>query len=100
MRWSNDKYISNLHRVINVSGVERYSIPVLSSGNPNYVVKCLPNCKKEDEEPKWPPITIERAILAGYSDSCWSAERFKRDAAAKAASEGPLMPQPKEVAVV
>jgi isopenicillin N synthase-like dioxygenase len=88
MRWSNDKYISNLHRVINVSGEERYSIPVFFSGNPDYVVECLPNCAKEGEEPKWPPITVEQAIKNGYADSYGRAERFKRDAEEKARSEG------------
>lgn len=87
MRWSNDKYISNLHRVINVSGQERYSIPVFFSGNPDYVVDCLPNCKKEGEEPKWPPITVEQAILDGYADSYGRAERYKKEIAARAKEE-------------
>lgn len=100
MRWSNDKYISNLHRVINVSGAERYSIPVFFSGNPDYVVKCLPNCVKEGEQPKWPPITVEQAIKEGYSDSYGRAERFKKDAEAKAKSEGMPKTSMEEVAVV
>lgn len=83
MRWSNDRYISNLHRVINVSGEERYSIPVFFSGNPDFVVECLPNCRKEGEEAKYPPITVEQAVLGGYADSYGRAERFKKEAAAK-----------------
>lgn len=79
MRWSNDKYISNLHRVINISGEERYSIPVFFSGNPDYEVKCLPNCVKAGEAPKWPPITVEQAIKNGYIDSYGRAERFKKE---------------------
>ncbi|KAI8940496.1 hypothetical protein NX059_004176 [Plenodomus lindquistii] len=79
MRWSNDRYISNLHRVINLSGEERYSIPVFFSGNPNYVVKCLPNCKIEGEVEKWKPITVEAAIKEGYSDSYGRAERWKKE---------------------
>ncbi|KAF2442348.1 Clavaminate synthase-like protein [Karstenula rhodostoma CBS 690.94] len=83
MRWSNDKYISNTHRVINQSGEERYSIPVFFSGNPDFVVECLPNCRAEGEEAKYAPITVEQAVLGGYADSYGRAERFKKDAAAK-----------------
>jgi isopenicillin N synthase-like dioxygenase len=83
MRWSNDKYISNLHRVINVSGEERYSIPVFFSGNPDFVVECLPNCKKEGEEAKYKPITVEQAVLGGYADSYGRAEKYKKDEAKK-----------------
>lgn len=32
-RWTNEKFKSNVHRVINKSGKERYSIPVFVSGN-------------------------------------------------------------------
>jgi isopenicillin N synthase-like dioxygenase len=83
MRWSNDKYISNLHRVINVSGQERYSIPVFFSGNPDFVVECLPNCRKEGEEAKYKPITVEQAVLGGYADSYGRAEKYKKDEAEK-----------------
>lgn len=78
MRWSNDRYVSNLHRVINVSGQERYSIPVFFSGNPDYVVGCLPNCRKEGEEERWREITVEEAILEGYRESYGRAEVWKK----------------------
>ncbi|KAF2786688.1 Clavaminate synthase-like protein [Melanomma pulvis-pyrius CBS 109.77] len=83
MRWSNDRYVSNLHRVINVSGDERYSIPVFFSGNPDYVVRCLPNCARDGEPEKYPPITVEQAVLGGYADSYGRAEKWKRDEADK-----------------
>lgn len=95
MRWSNDKYISNTHRVINQSGKERYSIPVFFSGNPDFVVECLPNCRAEGEEAKYGPITVEQAVLGGYADSYGRAEKFKKDAAAKAGA----VTTAKEVAV-
>lgn len=97
MRWSNDKYISNLHRVINMSGEERYSIPVFFSGNPDFVVECLPNCRKEGEEAKYSPITVEQAVLGGYADSYGRAEKFKKDAANKEKVE--VAPAVKEVQV-
>jgi isopenicillin N synthase-like dioxygenase len=88
MRWSNGKYGSNLHRVTNVSGAERYSIPVFFEGTPDHVVECLPNCVKEGETPKWPPITVEEANLEGYRESYGRAERFMKDAEGKAESDG------------
>ncbi|RVX66122.1 hypothetical protein B0A52_10056 [Exophiala mesophila] len=77
MRWSNDKYISNLHRVINKSGKERYSIPFFYSGNPDYVIECLPNCRKEGEPAKYPPITVEGAVGGSYKQSYGAATAFK-----------------------
>jgi hypothetical protein len=44
----------------------------------------LPNCRAEGEEAKYDPITVEQAVLNGYADSYGRAERFKKDAAAKA----------------
>ncbi|KAL3426089.1 2og-fe oxygenase [Phlyctema vagabunda] len=78
MRWSNDKYISNLHRVINKSGKERYSIPFFYSGNPDYVIDCLPNCRREGEPAKYPPITVEGAVGGSYKESYGRAEAFKK----------------------
>lgn len=77
MRWSNDRYISNLHRVINRSGKERYSIPVFFSGNPDYVIDCLPNCKPDGEQAKYPPITVEDAVGGSYRESYGRAEKYK-----------------------
>jgi len=80
MRWSNDKYISNLHRVINKSGKERYSVPFFYSGNPNYMIECLPNCRKAGESAKYEPITVEAAVKGAYLKSYGAAETFKKSA--------------------
>ncbi|KAF2416540.1 Clavaminate synthase-like protein [Tothia fuscella] len=78
MRWSNDKYISNLHRVINKSGKERYSIPFFYSGNPDYIIDCLPNCRDAGEAAKYEPITVEQAVRGAYIRSYGAAESFKK----------------------
>ncbi|KAJ5911300.1 uncharacterized protein N7473_000603 [Penicillium subrubescens] len=39
LRMANDKYKSNIHRVINKSGQEKYSIPFFFSGNPDYLLR-------------------------------------------------------------
>lgn len=84
MRWSNDRYISNVHRVINKSGKERYSVPFFFSGNPDYVIECLPNCRKEGEPAKYPPISVMDCVGGSYKASYGAAAAFKQTAVPKA----------------
>ena len=77
-RWSNEKYKSNIHRVINKSGKERYSIPFFISGNPDYVVKCIPTCRAPGDEAKYPPITVEEAVSSSYAESYGRAQKFNQ----------------------
>lgn len=74
---SNDRYISNLHRVINKSGKERYSVPFFYSGNPDYQIDCLPNCREEGASAKYPPITVMECVGQSYRDSYGKATAFK-----------------------
>ncbi|KAF7587728.1 hypothetical protein BBP40_006835 [Aspergillus hancockii] len=68
MRWTNDRYLSTLHRVINKSGKERYSIPFFFSGNPDYTIKCLPSCEGAAGA-KYPPITVSEWMAGRYADT-------------------------------
>jgi len=65
-RWTNDRYRSTLHRVVNISGRERYSVPFFYSGNPDHEVRCIPSCLGPGEAPKYPPVTVEQHILEMY----------------------------------
>lgn len=77
MRWSNDRYKSNLHRVINKSGKERYSIPFFYSGNPDFKIDCLPGCEdivtvgsgKQVKGCKYEPVTVQEWIRARHANT-------------------------------
>ncbi|RAK80868.1 isopenicillin N synthase family dioxygenase [Aspergillus fijiensis CBS 313.89] len=77
MRWTNDRYLSNLHRVINRSGEERYSAPFFFSGNPDFLVECIPSCKGETEAAKYPPITVQEWMLARYADTYGNSQQVE-----------------------
>jgi isopenicillin N synthase-like dioxygenase len=69
MRWSNDTYVSNLHRVINKSGKERFSVPFFYSGNPDFVIDCLPGCEGVAGRSKYAPIRCEDWILGRHTNT-------------------------------
>lgn len=66
-RWTNDRYRSTLHRVVNRSGRERYSVPFFFSGAPDYPIASLPSCLAPGETPRYPPTTVEAHLKACYA---------------------------------
>ncbi|MCC5958047.1 MAG: isopenicillin N synthase family oxygenase [Rhodobacteraceae bacterium] len=66
-RWTNDRYRSTLHRVVNLSGRERYSVPFFFSGNPDEPVTCLPGCASESDPPRYAPTTVEGHLREMYA---------------------------------
>lgn len=76
MRWTNDRYKSNLHRVINKSGKERYSVPFFFTGKPGFIVKCLPGCAEDGEE-KYSPISTTDYVQSKYVESYGKATKYK-----------------------
>ncbi len=65
-RWTNDRYRSTIHRVVNASGRERYSVPFFYTGNYAHKVECIPTCLGPGEKPKYPPITVEAHMREMY----------------------------------
>lgn len=65
-RWTNGRYRSTLHRVVNASGRERYSVPFFYSGNPDHLVECIETCVAPGESAKYPPITVEAHLQSMY----------------------------------
>ncbi len=66
-RWTNDRYCSTLHRVVNRSGKERYSIPYFYSGNPDHEVRCIDTCLEPGETPKYPAVRVQDHLRAMYA---------------------------------
>jgi isopenicillin N synthase-like dioxygenase len=69
MRWTNDVYVSNAHRVVNRSGRERYSIAYFGDPNAEALVAAVPSVLAPDEEPKYPPIKFADYLKLRYEET-------------------------------
>ncbi len=57
-RWTNGRFLSTPHRAFNVSEQARYAIPYFFHPNAETMIECLPTCRVEGEEPRFPPMTM------------------------------------------
>jgi isopenicillin N synthase-like dioxygenase len=66
-RWSNDRFLSTPHGVLNDSGKDRYSIAFFYSPNVDAVIECVPSCTSADDPPRYPPAVYRDLVLAFYN---------------------------------
>lgn len=66
---TNDRYIANLHRVVNTSGRERYSIPFFIDADYDAEFAPLPSCVTVNNPARYEPVTCGRHKFARFVDS-------------------------------
>jgi len=86
-RWSNDRFLSTPHGVINDSGTDRYSIAYFHSPNVNAVIECLPGCVSDDNPPHYPKAVYRDLVLEFYRANYFHQQGHRSEAAAMAAAE-------------
>jgi isopenicillin N synthase-like dioxygenase len=83
-RWSNDRFLSTPHGVLNDSGADRYSIAYFHSPNPDSVIAPLPSCVGADNPPRYQPAVYRDLVLAFYRANYFHQKGHRSDAAALA----------------
>lgn len=86
-RWSNDRFLSTPHGVINDSGTDRYSIAYFHSPNPASTIECLPSCVSADNPARYPPAVYRDLVLEFYRKNYFHQKGHQSDAAKQVAAE-------------
>jgi isopenicillin N synthase-like dioxygenase len=83
-RWSNDRFLSTPHGVINDSGAERYSIAYFHSPSVDSVIECLPSCVGADDPARYKPAVYRDLVLEFYRANYFHQKGHRSEAAALA----------------
>jgi isopenicillin N synthase-like dioxygenase len=82
-RWSNDRFLSTPHGVLNDSGTDRYSTAYFHSPNPDSIIECLPSCVSPDNPPRYKPAVYRDLVLEFYRANYFHQKGHKSGAAAQ-----------------
>ena len=83
MRWTNDRWVSTRHRVVNPpldskGNQPRISLIYFYECNYDAVIECLPTCQSDERPAKYPPIGAAAYITEKYTRQTrleeWSAD--------------------------
>ena len=73
-RWTNDRWISTLHRVLPPTDdegnlVRRRSAAFFHDGNADAVISCMPGCATEENPPRYESVTVSDHLTAKLNGS-------------------------------
>jgi isopenicillin N synthase-like dioxygenase len=68
-RWTNDRYVSTLHRVINPPEGDRYSVPFFVNPNPDAMVSSLPSCVSAANPSRYEPVRAGDYLRSRFDDT-------------------------------
>ena len=68
-RWTNDLYRSTVHRAVNSSERDRYSIPYFSNIDPLEVISVLPSCQSPERPARYEPVGAGEYVEACMRDA-------------------------------
>jgi isopenicillin N synthase-like dioxygenase len=80
-RWSNNRFLSTPHGVINESGADRYSIAYFHSPNPDVTIDCLPSCVPAGSPPQYPSALYRDLVLEFYRKNYFHQKGHDSEAA-------------------
>ncbi len=80
-RWSNDRFLSTPHGVLNESGADRYSIAYFHSPNSDRVIECLPSCFGPGNPARYPPAVYRDLVLDFYRANYFHQKGHKSSSA-------------------
>jgi isopenicillin N synthase-like dioxygenase len=64
--WTNDRWVSNPHRVINPPDTDRYSMPLFVTPPFHAMISCLPSCLDQGASPRYPPQQAGPYLLSRF----------------------------------
>lgn len=64
--WTNDRYVSNPHRVMNPANMHRYSIPLFVTPPYNLTISAIESCIAPGEKPKYEPMVSGRYLQSRF----------------------------------
>jgi isopenicillin N synthase-like dioxygenase len=68
-RWTNGLFASTVHRAINRSGRERYSIPFFYGPNYDTAIACLSSCQGPDNPARYPAIAAGDYLIERFNQT-------------------------------